>query len=102
MEGILGELMDNLEAIGCTGAWRINILRSTMTGYTRILVRVTKGEIQRNMKGTETLTNRRFQKLVGAKEWYKSEPEDDAWEAMPPWEKHSQTTNRRTNRGQLH
>ena len=87
MENILGELLDNLGGMGYGEQWRTKVLRGAMTGYTRILHKVTKGETSRNRKGAETLTNRRFKALVGAKDWYRLGKEDDAWELMPPWER---------------
>ena len=53
-------MMMNLDAMGYTEAWRQKVLREAMTGYTRILAKVSKGLIQRNRKGKDTLTNRRF------------------------------------------
>ena len=59
-----------------------------MTGYMRVLKKVADGTVRRNRKGADTLQNRRFKSLVGAKEWFRVDrEEEDAWEIMPPWDR---------------
>ena len=68
-EEILSTFMEDLKVMGYTEEWRAKVLRSATVGYMRILGKVEKGESLRNRKGTCTLTNKRFKKLVGIREW---------------------------------
>ena len=79
------ELMGELAGIGYTEEWRTRVLRSAMTGYMRVLKNVTDGTVRRNRKVGDTLNNRWFKSLVGAKEWFRVDRgDDDAWEIVPP------------------
>ena len=78
--------MGELEAMGYSLQFRTSLLRSSMTGYTRVLGKVQRGETTRNRKGSATLTTRRFRRLVGNTEWFRQDQETtDADEIMPPW-----------------
>ena len=77
--------MGDLAAMGYPVTWRAKVLRSAMTGYNRTLKKVQQGQTTRNRKGQATLANRRFKKLLGEKEWYRVEDEEET-ETMPPWE----------------
>ena len=68
VESILGELMDDLSAMGYQLEWREKVLRSALVGYMRIPDKVKKGITSRNRKGSQTLNTRRFKKLVGLQE----------------------------------
>ena len=70
--------MDNLCAMGYGLAWREKILHAAQTGYQRILDQETKGTSTRNVSGASTASQRRFNKLTGAANWYKlaEDPEE--------------------------
>ena len=87
MEEILLNLLDDLEAMGYTKEWREKVLRLAMVGYMRLLDKVEKGETPRNRKGTATLQNRRYKRLIGIQEWFRIESnKPDAWEVQEPWD----------------
>ena len=64
-EEILKKYMDNLSAMGYSHAWKKKVLRTTMIGYMRVLMKSRKGETSRNRKGKDTQVSRRFKKLLG-------------------------------------
>ena len=99
-ENIIGEVMDNLQAMCYSEVWRSRVLRGAITGYSRVLHKVTKGDTSRNRKGAERLVSRRFKALVGSKDWFRVEKQDDAWEAMPPWERSAHIIHKKTTRNQ--
>ena len=88
--------MGELEVMGYSLQWRINVLRSSVVGYIRVLAKVATGETSRNRKGSETLLSRRFKKLLGSTEWYRATNEADAEGIMPPWEKGGITSTHRS------
>ena len=45
-------------------------------------------------KGTCTLMNRRFKKLVGIREWYRVDDQTDAWEILEPWNREGEKSRR--------
>ena len=63
--------MDNLSAMGYAHTWKKRILKTTMVGYMKVLARVKRGETSRNRKGKETMTSRRFKRLLGNQYWYR-------------------------------
>ena len=71
------ELMGELAAMGYSEKWRTRVLKSAMTGYMRVLKKATDWTVRRNRKGADTLQNRRFKSLVGAKEWFRVDRVDD-------------------------
>ena len=91
--------MDGLASIVYSPEWRENVLKSAMTGYMRVLSKVDRGEVTRNRKGVDSLKMRRFNKLLGIREWYKVEREaPDAWEVTEPWERQGSKNHKRVNR----
>ena len=88
-EDILVKLMGDLASMGYSYNWRVNMLKSAMIGYNRVLAKVAAGVTTRNRKGAVTLANRRFQKILGNTEWFRVESETDAQEIMPPWKRKS-------------
>ena len=83
--------MGELEAMGYSLAWRTELLKGAMVGYTRVLGKVSRGETERNRKGAATLMSRRFKKLIGNTEWFRSQDnQTDAEELIPPWTKQGQ------------
>ena len=67
--------MGELAAMGYSLHWRQKVLNSAMIGYNRVLARVANDQTDRNRKGAATLTNRRFQKILGNTEWFRVETE---------------------------
>ena len=86
MEDIILNLMDELTAMGYTQECREKVLNAAMTGYMRLLAKVESGDAKRNRKGAETLTSRRFKRLVLIQEWFRLDRDKpDAWEVQEPW-----------------
>ena len=71
-EEILMKLMGELEAMGYSLAWKTELLKGAMVGYTRVLGKVSRGETERNRKGAATLTSRRFKKPISNTQWFRS------------------------------
>ena len=87
MEGTIMTLMDELSAMGYAQEWKEKVLRAALIGYMRILEKVRKKEAPRNRKGAETLTSRRFKKLMGNQEWFRIDNgKPDTWEIQEPWD----------------
>ena len=71
--------------MGYPQEWRMKVLRASITGYMRVLQKESAEGKPRNRKGVETLKSKRFQKLVGQQEWFRTERETpDAWEVQAP------------------
>ena len=71
-ERVTREYMDDLAGMGYNPQWREAVLKSTTVAYSRLLAKCQTGETRRNRKGVDTYVKRRFNKLCGNQEWFKS------------------------------
>ena len=69
---ITKDYADSLRGMGYSVEWIRNVIDSSLTGYERLLYRVDKGEIKRNRLGEDTSTARRYRRLFGRQEWFKT------------------------------
>ena len=80
MEEIIKQYMDNLTSMGYDQKWREEVLNSALTGYQRILYNVENGTTKRKRLGVDTYAKRRFQRLCGISEWYRTATEQNELE----------------------